>query len=156
MPSIKKTRSTNQKETFMKGVMSLMISQVLIKLLGLIYRLYLTNRQGFGDEGNAIFGAGFQIYTLLLTLSSIGVPSAISKMVSEKMAIGDNKGAHKIFKIAFAFFAFIGLIGTLALIVRSKIHFKCVVTDTRGRIYISSTFAINIFCFNIISNQGIF
>ena len=52
---------------------------------------------------------------LLLTLSSIGVPTAISKMVSEKTALGDYRGAHRIFKIAFATFAFIGFIGTLIL-----------------------------------------
>ena len=39
-----------KKESFMKGVLVLMVSQVLIKLLGLVYKLYLTNREGFGDE----------------------------------------------------------------------------------------------------------
>jgi len=106
---------TFRKESFMQGVLAIMFSQVLIKILGLAYKLYLTNREGFGDEGNAIYGAGFQIYALLLTLSSIGVPTAISKMVSEKTAVGDYRGAHRIFKIAFATFAFIGFIGTLIL-----------------------------------------
>ena len=104
-----------KKQGFMQGVMALMFSQLIIKLLGLVYKLYLTNREGFGDEGNAIYSAGFQIYALLLTLSSTGVPSAISKLVSERLAIGDNKGAHRIFKISFATFAVIGLIGTLIL-----------------------------------------
>ena len=85
----------------MKGVIAIMLSQVLIKILGLVYKLYLTNREGFGDEGNAIYSAGFQIYALLLALSSIGVPNAISKLVSERLALDDYKGAHKIFKIAF-------------------------------------------------------
>lgn len=106
---------TFKKESFMQGVLAIMFSQVLIKILGLAYKLYLTNREGFGDEGNAIYGAGFQIYALLLTLSSIGVPTAISKMVSERTALGDYRGAHRIFKIAFATFAFIGFIGTLIL-----------------------------------------
>ena len=92
---------TFKKESFMQAVLSLMLSQVLIKILGLVYKLYLTNKEGFGDAGNAIYSSGFQIYALLLTFSSTGVPNAISKLVSEKLAIGDNKGAHKIFKIAF-------------------------------------------------------
>lgn len=108
-------RKTFKKESFMQGILAIMFSQVLIKILGLAYKLYLTNREGFGDEGNAIYGAGFQIYALLLTLSSIGVPTAISKMVSEKTALGDYKGAHRIFKIAFVTFALIGFIGTLIL-----------------------------------------
>lgn len=106
---------TLKKESFMQGVLAIMFSQVLIKFLGLAYKLYLTNKEGFGDEGNAIYGAGFQIYALLLTLSSIGVPTAISKMVSERTALGDYRGAHRIFKIAFATFACIGFAGTLIL-----------------------------------------
>ena len=104
-----------KKESFMQGVLALMVSQVLIKVLGLVYNLYLTNKEGFGDTGNAIRSSGYQIYALLLTLSSIGVPNAISKLVSERVAVGDNKGAHRVFKIAFATFAVIGLVGTLAL-----------------------------------------
>ena len=104
-----------KKEGFMQGVITLMFSQVLIKILGLVYTLYLTNRQGFGDKGNGICASGYQIYALLLTISSIGVPSAISKLVSERVAVGDNKGAHRIFKIAFATFAVIWLVGSLLL-----------------------------------------
>lgn len=102
-------------ESFMQGVMALMFSQVLIKFLGLIYKWYLTNREGFGDEGNAIYSAGFSIYALLLTLSSTGVPNAVSRLVSEHTAKGDYKGAYRIFKIALGTFSIIGLIGTLIL-----------------------------------------
>ena len=104
-----------KKETIVKGIIVLLFSQVLIKIIGLIYKLYLTNREGFGDEGNAIYSAGFQIYALLLTFSSTGVPTAISKLVSERLAIGDNKGAHRIFKIAFFTFAIFGIAGTILL-----------------------------------------
>ena len=104
-----------KKETFMQGVVTLIFSQVAIKLLGLVYSLYLTNREGFGDKGNGIVAAGYQIYAMLLTISSIGVPNAISKLVSERVAVGDHKGAYRIFKIAFATFAVIGLVGSLML-----------------------------------------
>ena len=79
-----------KKETFMQGVITLIFSQIAIKLLGLIYTLYLTNRQGFGDKGNGIVAAGYQIYAMLLTISSIGVPNAISKLVSERVAMATN------------------------------------------------------------------
>lgn len=110
-----KTRNKPKKESFVQAVVTLIFSQILIKLLGLVYTLYLTNRQGFGDRGNGIVASGYQIYAMLLTISSIGVPSAISKLVSERIAVGDHKGAYRIFKIAFATFAFIGLIGSLLL-----------------------------------------
>lgn len=76
-----------KKETFLQGVITLIFSQVLIKLLGLIYTLYLTNRSGFGDKGNGIVAAGYQIYGMLLTISSTGLPNAISKLVSERVAL---------------------------------------------------------------------
>ena len=104
-----------RKESFMQGVVTIMFSQIAIKVLGLIYTLYLTNRDGFGDAGNAIYASGYQIYALLLTISSIGVPNAISKLVAERLAIGDNRGANKIFKVALATFGCIGAIGTMLL-----------------------------------------
>lgn len=104
-----------KKESFIQGIMAIMVSQIIIKLLGLVYKLYLTNREGFGDVGNAIYSSGFQIYALLLTLSSTGVPNAVSKLISERLAIGDNRGAHRVFKISFVTFALIGLFGTCIL-----------------------------------------
>ena len=117
----KEKRTRGKKEGFMQGVVTLMFSQVLIKILGLVYTLYLTNRPGFGDKGNGICASGYQIYALLLTISSIGLPSAISKLVSERTAVGDNKGANRIFKIAFATFAIIGLVGSLLLFFGAKV-----------------------------------
>ena len=110
-----KEKRAIKKETFMQGVVTIMFSQILIKVLGLIYTLYLTNRDGFGDAGNAIYASGYQIYALLLTVSSIGVPNAISKLVSERLAVGDNKGANRIFKVALVTFGTLGAIGSMLL-----------------------------------------
>jgi len=101
--------------SFMKNVLILICSQVLIKALGLIYKLVITNIEGFGDVGVGYYSAGYQIYALLLTLSSIGIPSVISKLVSERLAINDKVGAERIFKLALGFFATIGLIFSFAL-----------------------------------------
>ena len=101
--------------SFMKNVIMLIFSQLLIKVLGLIYKLVITNIEGFGDAGLGYYSSGYQIYALLLTLSSIGIPSVISKLVSERIAIGDTKGAQRIFKIAFKFFTTIGFILSIGL-----------------------------------------
>lgn len=108
-------KASRKKETFLQGVLVLMFSQILIKLLGLVQSLYLTNRNGFGDAGNAIYMGSYQIYALLLSISSIGIPNAIAKLVSERVAIGDNQGAHKVFKVSMFTFGIIGMIGTMAL-----------------------------------------
>ncbi len=145
-----------KKETFMQGVITLIFSQVLIKLLGLLYTLYLTNREGFGDKGNGIVAAGYQIYAMLLTISSIGVPNAISKLVSERIAVGDHKGGHRIFKIAFATFALIGLVGSLLLFFGAKMIAVRVVTNSRSRNDTSCIISSNIFCSNFICYERIF
>src|SRR5699024_5751462 len=54
-------------------------------------------------------------YALLLTLSSIGIPSVISKLVSERIAIGDTKGADRIFRVAFKLFTTIGFVLSIGL-----------------------------------------
>lgn len=112
---MEKTKKLEKKDGFMKGVLALMFSQVLIKILGLVSKIYLTNKEGFGDIGNGIYASGYQIYAMLLTISSIGVPNAISKLISERVAIDDYKGAHRIFRIALLTFGLIGLTGTLIL-----------------------------------------
>ena len=115
-----KTNKSNEKinikkSSFMGNVLVIMFSQVLIRVLGLVYRIYLTNRQGFGDTGNALYSAGYQIYSLLLLLSSIGIPSAVAKLVSEKVTLGDYKGASKTFKVALSIVSCAGLVGSLLL-----------------------------------------
>ena len=113
--------SKTKKQSFMQGIMTLMFSQVIIKIFGLIYKLYSTNKKGFGDAGNAIYNSGFQIYALLLTIASIGVPNAIAKLISEKLSVGDNRGAQKIFKVAFAMFSIIGFLGSVLLFFSAKV-----------------------------------
>lgn len=110
-----KVKKSENKQSFMMGVMTLFIAQVIVKVMGLIYRLVITNIDGFGDTGNGLYGSGYQIYTLLLAIASIGVPGAISKLVSERLAVGKNKEAHEIFKTALVLFAIVGACASLFL-----------------------------------------
>ena len=112
MEEIKKTK---KQVSFMKNVLMLMIAQVAIKVLGFLYRLVIINIDGFGDIGNGYYSTGYQVYSLLLTLSSVGIPTVISKLVAERVAIGDHKGAHRIFKTALKTFTTIGIIMFLSL-----------------------------------------
>ena len=98
-----KTRKL-KKTSFLKNIAILLFAHIFIKILGVINKIYLTNKTGFGDEGNAIYSSAFQVYALFLTISSIGIPNAVSKLISERLAIGDTKGAQKVFKIAILFF----------------------------------------------------
>ena len=108
-------KNSRRKETFFQSIMALMLSQVIVKILGLVYKLYLTNKEGFGDEGNGVTSAAFQVYSLVLSVTSIGVPAAVSKLVAERTGVGDHKGAYKIFKISLALFSVIGMAGSYLL-----------------------------------------
>lgn len=120
MDRVKKENS----QSFMNNVTVILISQILVKLLGAVYKMVITNIDGFGNEGLGFYNVGFQIYTLLLAISSVGIPNAISKMVSERVALDDYKGAHKIFKTALALFSAIGIVTTLILFFGSDIFAK--------------------------------
>ena len=104
-----------KKQSFMINVSIILLAQIAVKILGMVYRMVITNIGGFGDQGNGYYSSGFQVYTLLLAISSVGIPNAISKMTAERNALGDYKGAHKIFKSALALFTIVGLIGTFLL-----------------------------------------
>ena len=98
----------NKKPSFLMNVLTIIFAQIAVKLLGVVYRMVITNIDGFGDVGNGYYNFGYQIYTLLLAISSIGIPNAISKLVSERCALDDFKGAMRIFKTALALFSIIG------------------------------------------------
>lgn len=113
-------KETKKGTSFMKNVLILMFAQIMVKILGLVYKFVITNFEGFGDTGLGYYSAGYQIYSLLLALSSIGIPSVVSKLVSERIAKGDNKGAQRIFKICMAFFVGIGIILSLGLFIGAE------------------------------------
>lgn len=111
----------NKKTSFMGNVLIILFSQIVVKLLGVVYTLFTTNAQGFGNEGSGYNSAGYQIYTLLLAISSVGIPNAISKMTSAKNAVGDYKGAQKIYKSALILFSIIGIIASSMLFFGSEL-----------------------------------
>ena len=116
-----------QKSSFLKNIVVLLTAHVFIKIIGVVNKIYLTNREGFGDEGNAIYSSAFQIYALFLTISSMGIPNAVSKLVSERLAIGDSKGAHKVFKIAIITFGLVGFCCSVILFVFA--HFRVLTVE---------------------------
>ena len=117
--------STKTKGTsFMKNVLFLMCAEIIVKILGLVYKLVITNIDGFGDAGLGYYSAGYQIYSLLLTLCSVGIPSVIAKLISERLAVGNTKGAQRVFKIALCFFCRNGIDFFICIIFWSRFYCK--------------------------------
>ena len=115
---MKRENKTNN--SFMNNVLILMFAQIMVKVLGLVYKFVITNFEGFGDTGLGYYSAGYQMYSILLALSSIGIPGVVSKLVSERIAIEDKKGAQRIFKICMAFFVGLGAILSIGLFVGAE------------------------------------
>ncbi len=93
---------------FIKQAAILAAASLLVRFLGFVYRLPLTNM--IGDEGNAIYAGGYYIYTFLLILSSAGLPAAISKLVSERIALKQYRNAHRVFQAALLISTVLGSI----------------------------------------------
>lgn len=100
--------------SFLKNVLMLMFSQIAVKALGLIYRVVIVDVENFGNVGNGYYATGYQIYMILLAISSLGIPNVLSKLVSERAAKGDYKSAYRVFKLSLYIFGsfgtFLGLV----------------------------------------------
>ncbi len=85
---------------------------ILSRIIGLLYRSPLY--QIIGDEGNGYYGTAYAIYSIILLISTYSIPTAVSKMISARMALGEYKNARRIFKCTFIYVIIIG--GLAALI----------------------------------------
>lgn len=105
-------QKSHEKNFLVQGSI-LAIAGVITKIIGLIYRIPLMNI--VGDEGMGYYSVAFSIYTVALMLTSYSMPLAVSKLVSERMALGQHKNAYKVFKGALAFAVIAGGITSLLI-----------------------------------------
>lgn len=89
----------------------LAIASIVSRIIGLLYRVPL--EAIIGDVGNDYYSCAFEIYSMLLLISSYSLPLAVSKMVSARMALGEKRNAHRVFKCAFGFALVTGTIACL-------------------------------------------
>lgn len=73
----------------------LAMAGIVSRIIGLLYRGPLTGI--IGDEGNGYYTSAFNIYTIILLISSYSIPSAVSKVIAQKMAVKEYRNAHRIF-----------------------------------------------------------
>ncbi|MBO4384791.1 MAG: polysaccharide biosynthesis protein [Clostridia bacterium] len=104
------------KKSFVKGAAILGIAGLIVKIIGAFYRIPLTNILQRGDlDGMVFYETAYPYYSWLLVISSAGFPTAISKLVSERAAVGDRKGATAVFKTALILLSVIGALTTVIL-----------------------------------------
>jgi len=102
------------KQSTAKGFAVLTASNLFVRILGFIYVLPLTRL--IGNEGNGLYGVGYQIYIFLFILSNTGLPAAIAKAVSENRAVGDYESAHTAFQVAMKILLVLGSLTTAMMI----------------------------------------
>lgn len=106
------------KENFIKGAAILGIAGLLVKVLGAIYRIPLTNL--IGTEGIGYYQPAYNIYNLLLVVSLSGFPTAIAKIVSEKRALQNYEGAYQVYKVSLWGLFLIGLISSVFILIFAR------------------------------------
>ena len=96
------------RSTFFGGATILAVGIATVKIIGMLYKIPLVSV--IGDAGYADFSNAYNIYSVLLTISTAGLPVALSKMVSEASTMGRRDQVHKVFRVALGAFLALGLI----------------------------------------------
>lgn len=94
-------KKLNAASGFLKQGSILAVASILVRMIGLLYRIPMANI--IGSEGNGIYSSAFEIYNILLIISSYGMPMAVSKMVSAKCVEKKYKEAYHIFRCSMIF-----------------------------------------------------
>lgn len=102
-----------KKQSLLTGAGVLAIATVIVKIIGAVYKIPLTNL--LTPEGYGYFTGAYAIYNPLYAISMAGLPVAVSKMVSQNVELGRIKDAQRIFHVAQQLFFIVGLTGTVIL-----------------------------------------
>lgn len=103
---------TDSKQSLMKGAMILSIGVLVSRIIGMLYRIPIRNI--LGDEGQSLYGVAYSIYVVILTLTAMAIPGALSKLIAERRAAGAYKEAQRVFRLAMMYslgFALVMAIG---------------------------------------------
>lgn len=82
---------------------------ILVRIIGMAYRIPLTKI--IGNIGNYYYGTAYEIYSMILLVSSYSIPLALSKEMSTKIALGQYRNARKVFNGAMLYAVIVGIIG---------------------------------------------
>lgn len=109
----KKGRPNLSKEKFLKGALILTVAGIIVKVIGSVNRIFLSRL--LGGEGIGLYQMAYPIYLLALSISSAGIPVAISILVAEKAALQDYRGANRVFRISLSLLTITGAIFSVIL-----------------------------------------
>ncbi|MDR1364339.1 MAG: polysaccharide biosynthesis protein [Oscillospiraceae bacterium] len=102
-------------QSFAKGTIIIMLAMLITKILGAVFKIPLVAI--LGAEGYGYFNSAYNLYNPIYALSTVGLPLAVSKMVSEKMVENKFKDIEKIRKLSTYIFIFTGIFGTTLMMI---------------------------------------
>ena len=97
---------SGNKNNYLKQAGILAAAGIVCRIIGILYRSPLTSI--IGDEGNGYYTSAYNIYTIILLISSYSIPSAVSKIIASKLALKEYRNAHRIFHCALLYVCVIG------------------------------------------------
>ena len=108
-------KSLKEEGRFMSGVAALTVSTIIVKVIGVLYKIPMLKL--LGDEGMGYFNSAYEIYSLFYILATAGLPVAVSILVAECGSVEKNKycGAGQVFRVAMLMFALLGTLGGVVL-----------------------------------------
>ena len=109
---------TSKKQSFLHGTMLLAMATAIVKVIGALYKIPLNAI--IGEQGFGYYSTAYEIYTVLLMISTAGLPVAMSRMISQASSLGNYRQVRKIYTVSRTIFLSLGLIGTLLMTVFCK------------------------------------
>lgn len=89
----------------------LAMAGIICRIIGFIYRIPLTHV--IGDRGNGYYGYAYNVYSIILLITSYSIPGAVSKVMAERLAIKEYKNAQKVFHCSLAYVFVVGGLASL-------------------------------------------
>lgn len=105
--------STNRKNDLLRQGSILAVAGILVRLIGILYRIPMSNL--LGDAGNGIYSVAYGIYGVTLTLASSSLPLAVSKLIAQRSIQKQHQNAYRLFRVALAFSLAVGAAAALFL-----------------------------------------
>ncbi len=99
-----------EKQSFLHGAAILALATAIVKLIGAFYKIPM--QSVIGESGYGYFMTAYDIYSVLLTISTAGLPVAMSRMISSAQAVGQKGQIRQIYKASLVVFLTIGVVGS--------------------------------------------
>lgn len=139
---------SQKKSTFFGGAAILAASAIAVKIIGAIYRIPLGNI--LPDEVMGDYNSAYNIYNFFLTISTAGLPVALSKTISEANALGRKNQVDKTFRVAFLTFLTMGLVSFFCMTVLAAPMAEIVISNPKA-VYCVMALAPSVLCVCVMS-----